>query len=319
MLSALTRRPVDAALRGLRAAVWLVAAIALAFGAAGAVQGAAHPPGDATRPELTWRADAALAPGIEALRGGIVSLQAQVARLSTIGRQALVDLTAQDQPRLTADLDAGDQVVLGIVTDSAQLTDQFRALPYGVASEAIGQATREKLQAIDGALLDVVPIAGDWGRVSAGAVPAITLVGLLTAHDQQAFAAVRQGSAGHYPQALAQLKVALATLAKATAIRDQLLPTGVDVSTIDAWITANRTYDTALQRLYGLLNVSGGRVTLAIRTAFSNVQTAQQGLPANTQGLVVIVGDIAQGGLTQALLDIDAARGSLVLAAAAVN
>lgn len=303
----------------LRAAVWLLAGLAISAGAGGVVQGAAHPPGDASRPELTAREDALMAPRIAAFRTGIVSLQQQVGQLSDLGRTALVELRARDSDKLTAALDAGDQVVLASEGYASELAQAFQALPYGPASEAIGEATRERLATIDGAFHAVSPVASDWAAVSARAVPAMRLMDLLTQHDQETFAAAELGSAGKYGQALAALKAPLATLDQAQAIRDQLAASGTDTSTIDAWIGANRTYDLALQKVYQLLAASHGRVTAALRSAIVALDAAKAALPPDTRGLVVIVGDIAQGGLSQALVDIDAARGSLTQAALAVH
>jgi hypothetical protein len=317
--SRLGSRIVGVVRRALQALAWLVVAILIAAGAGGAVQGAEHPPTDAARPELTYRADARLAPRIAALRAGIVALQQQASQLGDLGRDALVNMAARDRDRLTADLDAGDQVVLGIESYADQLGTALRAIEAGPDAAAAGPASRASLGAVDVALHAVVPVAQDWAQVSAGAVPAISLTGLLTTHDQQAFDAIRQGGGAHYSTALDGLAKAIATLDTATKVRDQLAASGTDTATIDGWIAANRAYDVALQKLYGLLRKSPNRVTSAIRSAYAAVQVAQKALPASTQGLVVIVDDVAQGGLNQALVDIDACRGSLALAAAAID
>lgn len=302
-----------------RAVVWIVAALAISIGAAGVVQGAAHPPGDASRPELTSRADAYMAPRIQDFRTGVVTLQQQVAQLSQQGRTALVDLRARDEAGLSAALDAGDQLVVEIEGYASQLSTALRALPYGPTSVEIGQATRQRLETLQSAFHDVVPIASDWSIVSSQAVPAMQLLDLLTAHDQQTFAAAKLGGAGKYAQALTALKTPLATLDQAQAIRDSLARAGTDTTTIDAWVGADRAYDLALQKVYTLLEASKGRVTASLRTAITALDTAKAGLPKDTQGLVVIVGDIASSGLTQALVDIDQARGSLTAAALAVD
>jgi hypothetical protein len=48
-----------------------------------------------------------------------------------------------------------------------------------------------------------------------------------------------------------------------------------------------------------------------VREAFSGEQAARRGLPADTRGLVVIMSDIARGGLNQAVISIEQARGAL--------
>ena len=306
-------------LRAARAIVWTIAALAIAVGAAGVVQGAAHPPGDATRPELTARADALMAPRIAAFRSGLVSLQQQVAHLSDLGRNALVQMRARQEDPLLATLDEGDAVVVTAEQYASQLAQAFQALPYGPDSSELGAATRQRLATIQGAFRSVVPIASDWATVSARAVPAMRLLDLLAAHDQQTLAAVELGGAGKYSQALAALTTPLATLDQAVAIRDQLAAGGIDTTTLDGWVGADRAYDLALQKVYGLLAASHGHVTQPLRTAIAALDQAKAALPPDTRALVVNVGDIASGGLTQALVDIDAARGALTAAALAVD
>ncbi|HEX5466324.1 MAG TPA: hypothetical protein VFW92_06580 [Candidatus Limnocylindrales bacterium] len=302
-----------------RAVLWVLVALAISVGSAGVIQGAAHPPGDASRPELTARADAQMAPRIVAFRTGIVALQQQVAQLSDLGRKALVALRDRESDKVTAALDAGDQLVLDSERYASQLAAAFRALPYGPDASALGGGTRQRLTTIDAAIHAVSPVASDWATVSARAVPTIRLMDLLTSHDQQTIVAAELGSAGRYNQALSALEKPLSTLDQAGDIRDQLADVGTDTSTIDAWIGLDRSYDLALQKVYKLLAASHGRVTASLRSAITALDTAKAALPKDTQGLVVIVGDIAQSGLTQALIDIDVARGRLTDAALAVH
>ena len=104
----------------------------------------------------------------------------------------------------------------------------------------------------------------------------------------------------------------------ALAIRDKLVET-VDTTTLDLWVERNRTYDDALARLYQTLRDANGRVTQAARTAFADVQRAQKLLPPDTRAMVVIMSDLAQGGLNQAAIRIEEARGALSAALAAVD
>jgi sirohydrochlorin ferrochelatase len=93
----------------------------------------------------------------------------------------------------------------------------------------------------------------------------------------------------------------------------------VDTTTLDIWIERNRTYDDALARLYQALHDANGRVTDAARDAFTDVQRAQKLLPPDTRAIVVIMSDLAQGGLNQAAIRIEEARGALTAAVAAVD
>ena len=52
-------------------------------------------------------------------------------------------------------------------------------------------------------------------------------------------------------------------------------------------------------------------MTDPVRKAFDGERAARAQLPRDTQALVVIMSDIAQGGLNQAVISIEQARGAL--------
>ena len=133
---------------------------------------------------------------------------------------------------------------------------------------------------------------------------------LLTSHDEQTAAAAKMGSDGKYESAIAQLDASDATIADSRALADRLAAT-TDVSTLRAWIDRNADYDAALRVLYKALIKSGARVNAEVREAFDLEQQARAQLPGDTRALVVIMSDIAQGGLNQAVIAIEEARGSL--------
>ena len=250
------------------------------------------------------------------ITGDLDALQAQVERLAATSRTALVDLAARDAAALGADLDAGDEIVLEASTLATRVQAALSTLPYGPTSDRLGPGMQARLAAVLDAVDAVRPLAGDWGRLSGAAVPAITITGHLTQHDVIAFQATQEGAAGHYAAALDGLSGALAELDAATAIRDRLAQS-VDTSTLDQWIERNRRYDTALVSLYTELRK--GKVTDAARAAYAEVEAAQKLLPPDTRALIVIIGDLAQGGLNQAAIAIEEARGALTTAVAAVH
>ena len=108
-----------------------------------------------------------------------------------------------------------------------------------------------------------------------------------------------------------------AELAAARTIRDDLAR-HVDVSTLDSWIARNVAIDAALRDLYTRLVASKGRVTPEVRAALAGVDAARAQLPPDTRALVVILADIARGGLNQAVITIEQARGRLAAAGGAV-
>ncbi|CAN5459234.1 hypothetical protein BH20CHL6_BH20CHL6_09310 [soil metagenome] len=298
------------------AILWLLAAGSIALGAGGVVVGGDHPASD--RPELTARADAEMAPRMLALAVRLDELQAQVASLGESGRSALIDLTSTDVERLSRILAEGSLLIDGIEVDAAALRREVQALPHGPDSELISTATAERVETLESALGAVEPLREAWERLAAGSVPAIALIGLLEGHDQRVVDAALDGSAGRYAAALDGLDAALADLDTAVEIRDQLARTA-NVETLDDWIGRLRAYDEALVELYRLLRETDETVTPDVRRAFARVEDAEDALPQDRRALVVIMADIAEGGLNQAVIAVDRARGRLADAAAALR
>ena len=304
--------------RVVRTALSLVAALAVALGAGGIVEGADHRPGDATRPELTARADAEMAARLDALAEGLRALEGDVTRLGEAGRSALASLAARRVARLTATLTTGDALLARIEERHARLRADRASLPYAPSSDRISAATRARVEAVDRALATVGPLRRSWALLAGGTLPAVSLTTLLEQHDRSTFQATQLGTRTEYARAVAQLRSSLDMLARARRIRDALAK-NADVSVLTQWLDRNRAYDTALHALYSELTRSGGRVTPRARTAFRDVQRAGRLLPPDTRALVVIMSDIAQGGLNQAVIAIEQARGSLAAATAAVH
>ena len=305
-------------LRLARALAWLTAVLLIAVGVGGVATAATPVPDEQHRPELYARAEAALAPGLAAITIDLEALQVQAERLATTSRRALVDLAARDAEAVSGDLDAGDAIVLEVGTLATRVDAALRRLPYGVASDRLGPRMQARLVAVVDAVDAVRPLAGDWGRLSGAAVPAISITSHLEQHDVTAFEATQEGAAGRYAAALERLTGATAELDAAGVIRDRLAQS-VDTSTLDAWIERNRTYDAALVRLYTALEVSPDHATPEILAAFAEVEAAQKLLPPDTRALIVIIGDLAQGGLNQAAIAVEEARGALTAAVAAVH
>ena len=294
----------------LRTAGWLFLALLMSLGAGGIVAGGDHPAGDATRPELTARGDAAVAPGIERLAGELEELEAQVGELSRAGRDALVDLTARRLEDFRGELDRGGRVLAAIEDRIESLRARYEELPYGPDSDRISGASRERIRGIAEAIEGFEPLRGAWDRLSLGSLPAVELATLLEDHDQRVFAATRAGTDGRYAEAIRGVQDALDRLDLADATRRQLTATS-DLSTLDAWLDRSRAYDRALLRLYRLLRRSGGEATDETQAALDAVDRAEAELPADNDALVVTMAEIAQGGLNEAVVAIERARGRL--------
>lgn len=302
----------------LRAVLWLLAAGLIAAGAAGLAVAANPVPDEQTRPEVYAWADAAVAPGLAEIDAQLREAQALVAALADLSRSAIVNLNNGDQEALVKDLDDGDLLVLEVGGIGTLVSADLRALPYDADSYRISPSMAARLEAASEAVETVRPLADLWGRVARGALPASELARRLADHDLATFAATKDGTAGRYAAALKGLGKARAELTAALEVRDQLVE-AVDTTTLDIWIDRNRAYDDALARLYQSLRDSGGRVTQEAREAFADVQRAQKRLPPDTRAIVVIMSDLAQGGLNQAAIRIEEARGALAAALAAVD
>jgi hypothetical protein len=164
-----------------------------------------------------------------------------------------------------------------------------------------------------GAVVAAAGLSQQWRDLSARSLTAVKLVTLLTAHDTTVANAAAQGRGGSYGAALTILGAAVGDLDAASTLRDQLTST-TDVSILDQWLERNRTYDAALTTLYTTLRDAKGKITDAVKAAYRAEATARTQLPPDTRGLVVIIGDIARGGLNQAVIAIEQARGRIDLA-----
>jgi hypothetical protein len=299
--------------RLLIAAAWLAAAIVIALGAAGIVAALDHLPGSAGRPELTWDADRAAATGLDRASADAQALADVVAQLGEDGRTALAALVAQDTPGLTAAITAGSSRLDAVDAAAATLRASVARLPMDRPDRVLrySPAVLARYDAIAGAADAVAPLRPAWERLAGGVVPAQELGGHLIDHDAIAGEAVKLGGAGSYAKAIARIDAAAAELTAARTIRDRLA-VAVDVTTLDQWIAANSTYDRALRDLWTALLGSHGRVTDAVRTAVARERAAKDLLPPDARALVVILGDVARGGLNQAVISIEEARGRLL-------
>jgi hypothetical protein len=158
-------------------------------------------------------------------------------------------------------------------------------------------------------------LAGNWARLVQGSLSAARLTGLLDAHDQAIVSAIEAGLKSDWSTALERIDDATALLIDADALRVELQNT-VDVATLTEWIRRNREYDAALRQLYVVSADSPTRVTPEIRAALAAEKAAREALPRNTSNLVIILAEIARGGLNQAVIAIEEARARLAAAMA---
>jgi hypothetical protein len=292
---------------------WLVAATVLALGAAGIVAALDHRPGGLGRPELTFSSDRAVAADLDASAADLQALADAVGVLGEDGRTALSSLVNRDDAALAAAIAAGTAQLDAIDAAAATLAAGLSRIPLDDPDRAIhySAATIARYDALARASADVASLRPAWERVAAGVAPASELTGHLLDHDRIAGEAVQLGGAGDYAKAVARIAQASAELDAARRIRDRLAAT-VDVTTLDQWIERNAAYDVALRDLWSALRSSGGRVTNDVRDAAARERAAKDQLPPDARALVVILGDVARGGLNQAVIAIEEVRGGLL-------
>jgi len=296
---------------------WLLAAVILSLGSAGIVTGMSRSPADGSRPELTWAADQAVGPGLAAASTSLTDLTGEVDRLGDDGRNAIAALVNRDTATLNASIASGTSLVSAISADTAAIRVRLVTLP-GIATAdetAIGAAERQRYDALTVALSTTADLQTSWVELTTGSAVATALTKDLADHDTYAGQAVKLGSSAQYAKALAALAQAQKSLASAANRRDALANT-VDVSILTQWIDRNGAFDTAATTLYGLLKASPRKVTPAIKDAFTALSVARQNLPPDTRALVVILDDLARGGLNQAVIAIEDAKGALASAVA---
>jgi hypothetical protein len=293
---------------------WLGAAALLAFGGAGIVAGIDHVPGPA-RPELTYAADAAIAPVLDRAVTDLAGFSADVESLGALGRRALAAMNSGDEGLLDTLIAEGVVVASAIEDRAAAVRRELSTLPgLGVGAELrVGTEVRARHARLLDALDTTAELEESWAVLTAGSLAATRMTAYLEGHDAAAFAATEAGRSEDYAEALARLDEAEADLGAALELRDQL-ENSIDTTTLDEWLRRNGEYDAALRRLYTALRDSGGRVTQEVRDAVAAERNAREQLPRDTSGLSIIVAEIGRGGANQAVIEIEESRALLAAA-----
>ncbi len=307
--------------RRLAAAIgWFAIAVVFALGGAGLINAANPPPIAGSRPELTLVADLALEPELKAAAGDLAALSDDVDDLGTIGRAALASLVDRDADALRKATANGTTQLALIAEATAALRARLAAIP-GIGPDdrtRIGTGLRIRYDKLVGALSATDGLASSWSALTQGSIAATELADSLARHDTEAAAAGALGRKSQYAKALARLDLADQALTTSGQLRDKLATT-TDVSILTRWIDRNAVYDAALRKTWTLLDKSKGRVTKALEAAIRELQAAQANLPADGRALVVIMADVARGGLNQAVIEIEQARGQLTAAAESLD
>ncbi len=290
---------------------WLAVAALIAIGSAGLVSAMQRQP-TSTEPELTFVGDEAAGPALDAATHELQALSDEVEVLGATARQTLATVVGGDLEDLDALITAGTAQLAIVDRQALRLEAAVAAVPgMGAGSElTISADLRLRYEALRTTIGLTAGFDAEWGAFTGRAVAAASLTTLLARHDEETAAAAGEGSAAHYKEALALLDRSDATIAEGRVLA-QRLSEAADVSTLITWLDRNAEYDAALRGLYQSLVDAKGRVTDDVRAAFAAEKEARARLPEDTRGLVVIMAEVAQGGLNQAVISIEEARGSL--------
>jgi hypothetical protein len=295
--------------RLIRALGWTILAAILALGGAGLVGQLSHPPGGANRQELTYSADAALKVGLDESATKLSSIADLVDNLAADARTALEQVSAGDGSALQATLDRGKEAASRIDASVLDARDSLARLP-GEGPAAAAEFSNPSLvrrAALIAALDAANGLAGQWGSVTAKAGDAARLTILIRDHDSTVAGAASQGVATRYAEAITTLGQAKSDLDQISALRTAFVAS-TEVTVLDEWIQRHQRYDTALLGLYTALRKSNGQLNPEVNAAYREQSLALAQLPADNRAIIVIVAQVAQGGLDQAVVAIEDAR-----------
>ncbi len=294
---------------------WLAVAALIALGSAGVISAMQHQPGSTDRAELTYEGDLAAGPALDAATDELKTLADAVDVLGSTARQALAAVVAGDGDGLQALIAGGTAQLAAVGRAAGDYRAAVAAVPgMGADGElAVSETTRRRYEALEEVTGLTAGLDAEWTAFTGRALDASALTGLLVRHDEQTAAAAGEGSAAHYREALALLDTSDAIIVEARALAERL-GKAADVATLVTWLDRSAAYDASLRNLYQSLVDAKGRVTDAVRAAFAAEKDARSLLPEDTRPLVVIMAEVAQGGLNQAVISIEEARGALAAA-----
>lgn len=293
-------------------AVWSALLAVLAASGAGLVGQAWHAPGSPARAELTYTGDTALGARLDAATAVLEGIAADVEQLAEEAKSALAEVTSSDQTRLQESLERGGQTAASIDAATVSLRASLGDLPGGDPNAALTYSNDALVRRsrILTALEAAAGLAANWRQVEARSAEASNLVSLIATHDKTVLSATAKGRKGHYAQAVTILDDALLTVVAVHESRVKLIA-GSDETVLDQWIDRNATFDRALQAVYRALVESGGNVTLKVQKALRQQQIALDQLPPDRRTIIVIVSEVTRGGLTDAVVAIEEARGQI--------
>jgi hypothetical protein len=299
--------------RAIRGIVWTALFAVLAAGAAGLIAQASHAPGSPARADLTAEGDAVLNARLDQATDRLQTISDDVDSLADDAKTALEQLAASDPSKLQDSLDQGGEVAGKIETETRALLASLTNLPGSEPDAALRYSndTLVRRAAVVAALDAAAGLNAQWLQVAGKAAEVAQLIALIDGHDKVVLDAAAQGRKAQYAKAVATLDDAILAVANVKAQRDKLIA-DPGPTVLDEWIARNRDYDLALQGLYAALVQSRGNPqTVKVQAARRAERAAFDQLPPDRRTIIVIVAEAARGGLTQAVLAIEDARGRI--------
>jgi len=311
-MSSAPPRPLAAFGRALRAVAWTAVLVVLAASGAGLVGQFWHPPGSDARAELTYAGDTAMQARLDVASTDLRAIATDIERLAGEAKTALEEVASPDSTRLRDSLERGGQAAATIDLKTLQLRESLIGLPGdGPAAEIdYSNATLVRRAAILAAIDAAGGVAGQWQGVTGRATDAAHLTGLIDQHNRSMIDATTRGRDRKYAEATALIDSALLTVDQVVAVRKRIIASP-DRTVLDEWIDRNRTWDIALKALYLALIKSKGANSIEVQSAYREEQLARAQLPQDNRAIIVIVAEVARGGLTQAVLAIEEAHGQI--------
>jgi hypothetical protein len=295
--------------RVIRGILWTALFAVLAAGGAGLVAQASHTPGSPARAELTYTGDAALDARLDQATDQLRVIAVDVQSLADDAKAALEEVASSDPTRLEESLQHGSQVAATLNTETRALLDSLAGLPGDEPDAALlySNDTLVRRAAILAALDAAASLKAHWLQVTGRAIEASQLTTLIAEHDEIVLDAAAKGRDRKYAEAATILDQALLAVVSVKEQRTKLIA-GNEPTVLDEWIVRNGDYDAALKALYVALDQSGGRVTVKVQLARRDERAAFDRLPPDRRTIIVIVAEVARGGLTQAVLAIEDAH-----------
>jgi hypothetical protein len=298
---------------------WLALAVGLALGGAGLAGQLSHPPGGPNREELTYAADGTLRGQLDELATQLTGISPIVDGLADDARAALTAVAAGDGEALQVAVTRGTNQANLAQSTVAGVRSSLAGLPGDGhdATAVYANDTLVRRAALLAALDSVGGLGPLWDSVTVRASDAASLIVAIRNHDTTVASAAAQGVQAKYAAALELMTQAGTILDQISELRRQIVA-GSDATVLDDWIARNLRHDTALTNLYKALRSSGGQRNPVVDAAYREELLARQDLPKDNREIVVIVAEVAQAGLNQAVIAIDDARGRIDQALATV-